>query len=151
MTRATSVSRALADRSGDAWSDRIIALKRALEPAELHAMVQFSSRWWAVVSWAVFALAWWHVTSQGAAPSLTMWLFPAALVPVVAVTTGWWVRHNRGIFVRKGPRRAVPSTQYEYTHDRRGRLVDLDPVTAKASLVTITIGPGTKHYTRDDQ
>jgi len=45
----------------------------------------------------------------------------AAVVGVVAAVTTWWIRHNVGIYRRKGPRRGRPSVPPRTDEDRLGR------------------------------
>lgn len=101
----------------------------------------------AAFSWGLLALAWWRVLATEGAPGLMVWSVPAVLAPLVALVTWWWIAHNRRIFERKGPRRAVPFATFDYSGDRRGRIVVVDPSVVAARVVTVDITPARKHYT----
>lgn len=75
--------------------------------------------------WWLFVLGWQRVLEPGADFSQLRWLvFGAALaVPLLTVS---WIAHNRGIYRRKGPRRAVTPAELHYEYDFKGRRVEGD-------------------------
>ena len=81
----------------------------------------------AVIAWIGFAVAWVLVARRPGAVVLSEQLLvvPASAVLVAAIS-GWWIRHNRRIYQRKGPRRGVPVVLGPPGEDRLGRPVHLD-------------------------
>lgn len=76
-----------------------------------------------VFGWLLFAGFWLLVAAQEShAVSNIVWLLASALV-LLPVVTLYWVRHNRGIYARKGPRRQVQVIETAYSHDWAGRAV----------------------------
>jgi hypothetical protein len=47
----------------------------------------------------------------------------AVLIGVVLAVTTWWIRHNVGIYRRKGPRSGRPAEQPRTDRDRLGRRI----------------------------
>lgn len=88
----------------------------------------------AVVAWLAFAAAWVFVVRRPDA--VVLWtqllVIPASAV-AVALISAWWIRHNRRIYQRKGPRRGIPVDAGPPVQDRLGRPVHLD----LASLVGV--------------
>ncbi len=88
------------------------------------------SRWrlatFSVLAWGLIAVGWWRVAARGRFVAAG-WLFalPIFAALLVMITLGW-VRHNRGIYLRKGPRTAVPVGIHDYSRDRLGRPIDAD-------------------------
>lgn len=81
----------------------------------------------AVVAWGVFAAAWVLVARRPGAVvfSAQLLVIPVSAV-MVAVISAWWIRHNRQIYHRKGPRRGIPVHVVPVAADRLGRPVHLD-------------------------
>lgn len=81
----------------------------------------------AAVAWGVFAAAWVLVVRRPGAVVLSAQLvvIPVSAV-LVAVISAWWIRHNRRIYQRKGPRRGIPTFAGPVGEDRLGRPVHLD-------------------------
>ncbi|MGH9150307.1 MAG: hypothetical protein ACRD0F_08205 [Acidimicrobiales bacterium] len=81
--------------------------------------------------------------TRGDAPTLGMVAGPSLLGVATTMITLAWIRHNRRIYTRKGPRRAVPDSGYRYTRDRRDRVLMLDRVDlAQAAEVVVRLAPG---------
>ena len=77
------------------------------------APVTFVQRMVASCSWALFVLGWVRVADQ-VNPERALLLDGTLIVGttvLVLSVTAWWIRHNRAIYVRKGPRRAVKRPQ----------------------------------------
>lgn len=68
-----------------------------------------------------------------------------AFVVVMAVTL-LWVRHNRGIYTRKGPRRAVPETETSWSLDRLGRQLHFGAGSERAAVVRLDLHGQVKYY-----
>lgn len=81
----------------------------------------------AAVAWGVFAAAWVLVVRRPGAVvfSAQLLVIPLAAVLVTVIST-WWIRHNRRIYQRKGPRRGIPFPAGPLGEDRLGRPVHLD-------------------------
>jgi hypothetical protein len=80
----------------------------------------------AVASWAVLVGLWVMLALEhkATAAALRDTLFQlAVIVGVVLAITIWWIRHNVGIYRRKGPRRGRPADAPTTTEDRLGRRV----------------------------
>lgn len=81
----------------------------------------------AVAAWSGFAVAWVLVVRRPGAVVLSEELLVVPLSAVaVAALSAWWIRHNRRIYQRKGPRRGVPVELGPPAQDRLGRPVHLD-------------------------
>lgn len=81
----------------------------------------------AVLAWAAFGAAWLFVAQQPGAVLLSWQLLtlPGSVLSVAALNA-FWVRHNRRIYDRKGPRRGLPVVEHVPTHDRLDRPLRLD-------------------------
>ena len=100
-----------------------------------------------VASWLVFALAWWRVVHLDAQVRASVLAEVLACALLVLATDVWWVRHNRRIYRRKGPRRGVPARDRDYTVDVLGRPARLLPPTVRSREVVLSLTPdGTKVY-----
>jgi hypothetical protein len=100
------------------------------------------------VGWPAFAWSWWRVVQTHSTPTAAAVAMPFALAALTAIVTVWWVRHNRAIYRRKGPRRAVPVAAFPYLQDRRRRPLALDRQTlgyAREIVVSVD-ADGVKHY-----
>jgi hypothetical protein len=78
-----------------------------------------------LAGWWLFFWGWQRVFDRGADFSeLRVLVFGALLlVPVLTLS---WIAHNRGIYRRKGPRRAVQDARLHYERDFNGRTVQGD-------------------------
>jgi hypothetical protein len=79
-----------------------------------------------VVFWAMLAAAWVLLWVDGKATGTAFrdtLVELAVLIGVVLAVTTWWIRHNVGIYRRKGPRRGRPETPVPTDEDRLGRRV----------------------------
>jgi hypothetical protein len=79
--------------------------------------------------WALFATLWAKLFADhkaGLAAFRDTGIQLAAVVGVVVAVTTWWIRHNVGIYRRKGPRRGRPSQPPRTDEDRLGRAVRWD-------------------------
>src|SRR3954464_4620588 len=76
--------------------------------------------------WALFAALWVKLFADhkaGLAAFRDTGIQLAAVVAVVVAVTTWWIRHNVGIYRRKGPRRGRPSRPPRTDEDRLRRPV----------------------------
>ena len=92
-----------------------------------------------VVAWAVFGVAWWLVLRRDPGSWLPDLAVPVVSLVVVTVVTLAWVRHNLGIYRRKGPRRGLPAVDAPWTHDSLGRALSLPTGVATARIVTVDL------------
>ena len=79
--------------------------------------------------WALFAALWAKLFADHKAGLVAFRdtaIQLAAFVGVVVAVTTWWIRHNVGIYRRKGPRRGRPSRPPRTDEDRLGRAVRWD-------------------------
>lgn len=102
----------------------------------------------AVLAWCAFGAAWWWVAHRPGAVLLSWQLLvlPGSLV-LVALLNAYWVRHNRQIYVRKGPRRGVPAVHDVRTHDRLDRALSIDvPAMRVAREVVVDVDATGKRF-----
>ena len=79
----------------------------------------------AVLTWILFVVWWKQVIPQVTVEDASMAFFVIFLtVFICSVLTLLWVRHNVGIFRRKGPRKNLPSVSEEREADYLGRRLD---------------------------
>jgi hypothetical protein len=79
-----------------------------------------------IAGWCLFGAFWWIVLRQPPHPLTNIaWLLVGTLVVLPGVTL-YWVLHNRGIYLRKGPRRLVQAVETRYAKDWAGRPVHAD-------------------------
>ncbi len=100
------------------------------------------------VAWALLGVLWFLVIRQ--APWRRMVVVAAVVIVATIVNvalTQWWVWHNRRIYRRKGPRRAVPEAPFEYGVDAVARpvLADWDDVRS-ADIVLVATDENTKRF-----
>jgi hypothetical protein len=79
--------------------------------------------------WALFIALWVKLFADhkaGVAAFRDTGIQLAAVVGVVVAASTWWIRHNVGIYRRKGPRRGRPSLPPRTDEDRLGRAVRWD-------------------------
>jgi hypothetical protein len=102
----------------------------------------------AAIGWPGLAWCWWLVVADGDAPTASMVAIPVMLAALTIVVTTWWVRHNRAIYRRKGPRRAVTASATPYLTDRRARPLRYDPTQVKSAreVVVRVTAEGVKRY-----
>jgi hypothetical protein len=79
--------------------------------------------------WALFGALWVKLFADhkaGLAAFRDTGIQLAAVVGAVLAGTTWWIRHNVGIYRRKGPRQGRPSQPPRTDEDRLGRPVRWD-------------------------
>lgn len=74
-----------------------------------------------LVSWLVFGFAWWRVGELHAQVGNDVLAAVVVCAVLVLGVDVWWVRHNRRIYVRRGPRRGLPSADPDRSCDSLGR------------------------------
>jgi hypothetical protein len=99
-----------------------------------------------VLGWLAFVACWWLVLRRDPRTWREELAVPLASLLLVAVVTLVWVRHNLGIFRRKGPRRGLPAVDAPWTHDTLGRPLDLPRAAVTASVVELVVVDGEKVY-----
>jgi hypothetical protein len=99
-----------------------------------------------VLSWVVFGVAWWAVLRQDPRSWLRDLAVPLVALLVVTALTLAWVRHNLGIYRRKGPRRGLPAIAADWTHDSIGRPLLLPAGLDAARVVVVDVVDGRKTY-----
>jgi len=99
-----------------------------------------------VASWALLLLAWWLVLERDPRSWAAELAVPVVAVVVVTVVTLWWVRHNLGIYQRKGPRRGLPDVSAPWTQDSLGRPLVLADGVAQAPVVRLRLDGDLKRY-----
>ena len=100
-----------------------------------------------LLSWAVFALAWWRVTDLHAQVGRPVLVDIVACALLVLAVDLWWVGHNRRIYRVKGPRRGRPPGGFDYSVERLGRPAELVPAAALAREVALEVSSsGAKTY-----
>lgn len=78
-----------------------------------------------VLGWVLFVVAWRSVAQRpwDSRDLTTLIVAAALLLPLVTLL---WIRHNRAIYRRLGPRRATRVVDETYTHDFNRRTVRAD-------------------------
>ena len=99
-----------------------------------------------VLSWLALGTAWWAVLSRDSRTWLPQLLVPAVALVAVTALTLLWVRHNLGIYQRKGPRSGLPSTPATWTADSLGRRLDLPAAALSARRVHVVLDGDVKRY-----
>ncbi len=99
-----------------------------------------------VVSWVVLGLAWWAVLRRHPDSWLPDLMVPVIAALIVTPLTLAWVRHNRGIYERKGPRRGVPAVDAPWTTDSLGVPLEFSEQARHGRLVRLTLVDGVKRY-----
>ena len=80
----------------------------------------------AVMTWLLFIYWWNQVIPQISREDASVAFLVIFLTPLItSVLTLLWVRHNLGIFRRKGPRKGLPAVSEEIRSDSLGRTLDL--------------------------
>lgn len=87
-------------------------------------MRQIAHKLAGVASWLLIVALWVMLIREGSAGALQRTLVELAVLTgaVLAVTT-WWIRHNVGIYRRKGPRSQRATVAPRTDVDRLGRAV----------------------------
>jgi hypothetical protein len=99
-----------------------------------------------LAGWWLFFWFWWGVAGQPWESVDLQRLVIAAAVGFPLVTGGWIV-HNRGIYKRRGPRRAIPPGPMLYDADFNGRRVDSDWAALQAERrIEISLDGDVKRY-----
>jgi hypothetical protein len=98
------------------------------------------------LSWIALAAAWWAVLQRDSRTWVPELLVPAVALVVVTALTLLWVRHNLGIFQRKGPRTGLPETHAPWERDSLGRHLDLPVAALSARQVTLVLDGDVKRY-----
>ncbi len=101
--------------------------------------------------WLLFFAGWVMVAqdpdAQFGAEKLSYLILGSALA--FPLGTFLWVRHNVGIYVRKGPRRTSANPTLDYSHDWHGLPVSADwPDMQAAPHVVVSIRDGVKCFER---
>jgi hypothetical protein len=80
----------------------------------------------AVMTWLLF-LYWWNqvIPKISVEDASVAFLVIFLTLLITSVLTLLWVRHNLGIFRRKGPRKGLPAVSEEILSDSLGRTLDL--------------------------
>jgi hypothetical protein len=107
--------------------------------------------------WLLLVALWVELALEGRASGAALrdtGLRLAALMGVVLTVTIWWIRHNVGIYRRKGPRRGRPENPPRTDEDRLGRDVAWTrPGGAPAALaerhLVVEIAGDVKTYRRE--
>jgi hypothetical protein len=79
-----------------------------------------------LASWLIVATLWAVLVGEGNASPGAVRSTVAELAAVAGLVLGvtlWWIRHNVGIYRRKGPRQGSPSARPRTDVDRLGRSV----------------------------
>jgi hypothetical protein len=99
-----------------------------------------------IVGWCLFFWFWWRVAGQPW-DSRDLRLLVIAAAVGFPLVTGAWILHNRGIYKRRGPRRAIPPGPMLYEADFNGRQVDSDWAALRAERqIEIALDGSVKRY-----
>jgi hypothetical protein len=107
-----------------------------------------------VVFWLVLIGLWVLLAHEGRASGAAFrntGVQLAALIGAVWAITSWWIRHNVGIYRRKGPRRGRPDLPPRLDVDRLGHRVhwavpDGPEATAAEEHIIVELHDGVKTY-----
>jgi hypothetical protein len=99
-----------------------------------------------VLAWLLLGLAWWLVLRRDPSSWVGDLLVPLVAALVVAPLTAAWVRHNRRIYQRKGPRRGLPAVASPWATDSLGVPLELPEPALQAGLVRLSLAGGVKRY-----
>lgn len=110
-----------------------------------------TGRRWVVgtLSWVALGYAWWRVLERGPRDWALEIAVPVVSALVVTVLTLVWVRHNRGIYERKGPRRGLPDVVAPWTSDTLGRRLVIPSTVSDARVVRVDLVADAKCYRVD--
>ena len=103
-----------------------------------------------ILAWLLFlavVVRWAFVRNDSATLVLEL-AIPVTMLFVVVVATELWIRHNIGIYKRKGPRRKTAVFDALWTSDSLGRALDIDLTQLlDASVVVVSVdSQGNKTY-----
>lgn len=98
------------------------------------------------LAWLAFAACWWLVLRHDPKAWREEMVLPLGALLAVTVVTLAWVRHNLGIYRRKGPRRGLPEADTPWRRDSLGRPLDLPAAAFGARVVSLSIADGVKRY-----
>ncbi|HEU5034029.1 MAG TPA: hypothetical protein VFT62_04620 [Mycobacteriales bacterium] len=98
------------------------------------------------LAWVLFSLAWVFVLRRDPKTWLPELIVPLIAAVAVTALTSLWVRHNIGIYRRKGPRRTIPAAPTSWQSDTLGRPLRLTAGAGTARVVTVSVADGCKHY-----
>lgn len=106
-----------------------------------------------LAAWGMFALAWVKVILDEGFSHVPFTLLVLLVVTVTVVSsTALWIRHNIGIYQRKGPRRAAPSIVLEGETDFLGnRLIGKWDELSTVRVIRITTSGGRKVFAAVDE
>jgi hypothetical protein len=102
-----------------------------------------------LLSWLALGAAWWGVLRRDSRTWLPELLVPVVALVVVTALTLLWVRHNLGIYQRKGPRTGLPHSDAPWLTDSLGRHLDLPVAALSARHVRLVLDGDTKRYEVD--
>ncbi|GAC1611757.1 MAG: hypothetical protein NVS3B26_27800 [Mycobacteriales bacterium] len=94
----------------------------------------------------MLAVAWWDVLRANPRSWLPELLIPVVTLVIVSALTLLWVRHNLGIYARKGPRRGLPDPDAAWSTDRLGRQLHFEYGVENAPVVRLDLTGPTKRY-----
>jgi hypothetical protein len=99
-----------------------------------------------VAGWGLFFWFWWRVAGQPW-DSIDLQRLVIAAAVGFPLVSGAWILHNRGIYKRRGPRRAIPPGPMHYDADFNGRQVDSDWAALRAERqIEIALDGDVKRY-----
>jgi hypothetical protein len=104
---------------------------------------------WGVCAWLLLGVAWWDVLRRDARTWLPELLIPAVTLVVVTGVTLLWVKHNRGIYQRKGPRKGLPAADAPWALDSLGRTLEFAPGVEDARVIRLGLAGDVKRYEVD--
>ncbi len=98
-----------------------------------------------ILCWWLFVYWWRGVLPQTLRhdAEAALWLIGASVIGTAVLTLAW-VRHNIGIFRRKGPRKTVPPVSESLACDVLGRRIEHPGVETLRRARRIVITPGSK-------
>ena len=99
-----------------------------------------------VLSWIALGVAWWAVLRRDHRTWLPELIVPTVALVVVTALTLLWVRHNLGIYQRKGARRGIPEVHAPWVSDSLGRRLELLSHAAGARVVRVVLDGDVKRY-----
>jgi hypothetical protein len=134
------------------------ALKRHARCPISMVMRQVVHKLVGVACWILIGVLWVMLVRDGRASSTALGgtaVELAALSGVVLAVTIWWVRHNVGIYRRKGPRQGRASTPPRTDEDRLGRalcwsLAGGALAASRAEHLIVEVNGDVKTYRRGD-
>jgi hypothetical protein len=104
---------------------------------------------WGVCAWLLLAVAWWDVLGRESGTWLPELFIPAVTLVVVTLVTLVWVKHNLGIYQRKGPRRGLPGADAPWVLDTLGRRLEFASGLEDARVIRLALVDDVKRYQVD--